>query len=202
MDQKTSAPSLFLRRIAGGIVTARWVILILTLAAMVFCAFSSFWVQVDSSLASFLAEDAEARRGIRLMAQEFQTYATAEVMVEDLSMAGAENVRQMIADVDGVAMVRYNASKNFRDDAALYSVTFRSLDHDEQLDALNRVKDALSGYSTGGDSRSAAHVPGRGHRAAGHELPARQDLVYLQLRHDDPAAGAESGLRDHLLQPL
>ena len=147
MDQKTSAPSLFLRR-AGGIVTARWVILILTLAAMVFCAFSSFWVQVDSSLASFLAEDAEARRGIRIMAQEFQTYATAQVMVEDLSMAGAENVRQMIADVDGVAMVRYNASKNFRDNAALYNVTFRSLDHDEQLAALNRVKDALSDYST------------------------------------------------------
>ena len=148
MDQKTSAPSLFLRRMAGGIVTARWVILILTLAAMVFCAFSSFWVQVDSSLASFLAEDAEARRGIRIMAQEFQTYATAEVMVEDLSMAGAENVRQMIADVDGVAMVRYNASKNFRDNAALYNVTFRSLEHEEQLAALNRVKDALSGYST------------------------------------------------------
>ena len=61
MDQKTSAPSLFLRRMAGGIVTARWVILILTLAAMVFCAFSSFWVQVDSSLASFLAEDAEVK---------------------------------------------------------------------------------------------------------------------------------------------
>ena len=148
MDQKTSAPSLFLRRIAGGIVTGRWVILILTLAAMVFCAFSSFWVQVDSSLASFLAEDAEARRGIRIMAQEFQTYATAEVMVEDLTMAGAENVRQMIADVDGVAMVRYNASKNFRDNAALYNVTFRSLEHEEQLAALNRVKDALSGYST------------------------------------------------------
>ena len=148
MDQKTSAPSLFLRRMAGGIVTARWVILILTLAAMVFCAFSSFWVQVDTSLASFLAEDAEARRGIRIMAQEFQTYATAEVMVEDLTMAGAENVRQMIADVDGVAMVRYNASKNFRDNAALYNVTFRSLEHEEQLAALNRVKDALSGYST------------------------------------------------------
>ena len=97
MDQKTSAPSLFLRRIAGGIVTGRWVILILTLAAMVFCAFSSFWVQVDSSLASFLAEDAEARRGIRIMAQEFQTYATAQVMVEDVSMAGAETVRQTIA---------------------------------------------------------------------------------------------------------
>ena len=148
MNQKTSAPSLFLRRMAGGIVTARWVILILTLAAMVFCAFSSFWVQVDTSLASFLAEDAEARRGIRIMAQEFQTYATAEVMVEDLTMAGAENVRQMIADVDGVAMVRYNASKNFRDNAALYNVTFRSLEHEEQLAALNRVKDALSGYST------------------------------------------------------
>ena len=62
MDQKTSAPSLFLRRMAGGIVTARWVILILTLAAMVFCAFSSFWVQVDTSLASFLAEDADMPR--------------------------------------------------------------------------------------------------------------------------------------------
>ena len=148
MDQKTSAPSLFLRRIADGIVTGRWVILILTLAAMIFCAFSSFWVQVDSSLASFLAEDAEARRGIRIMAQEFQTYATAQVMVEDVSMAGAETVRQTIADIDGVAMVQYNASKNYRDNAALYSVTFRSLDHDEQLAALNRVKDALSGYST------------------------------------------------------
>ena len=148
MDQNTTSRTPVLRRVAGGIVSARWVILIITLAAMVFCAFSSFWVQVDSSLASFLAEDAEARRGIRIMAQEFQTYATAKIMVEDVSMAQAETVRQTIAGVDGVAMVQYNASKDFRDNAALFSVTFRSLDHDEQLDALNRVKDALAPYST------------------------------------------------------
>ena len=81
---------------------------------MVFCAFSSFWVQVDSSLASFLAEDAEARRGLRIIEQEFQTYPTATVMVKDLSMRpqAATASAGSIAAIDGVAMVPYDAAKN------------------------------------------------------------------------------------------
>ena len=85
MDQSTSAPRPFLLRLAQRIVKLRVPILLLTLAAMVFCGFSTFWVKTDTSLASFLSDDDEARRGLNIMAQEFQTYATAQVMVENVS---------------------------------------------------------------------------------------------------------------------
>ena len=148
MEQSGSSRKPFLRRVAAGVIRARVFILLLTLAAIVFCAFSSFWVQVDSSLASFLAEDAEARRGIRIMAQEFQTYPTAQVMVEGVTPAQATAMRDTLKGLDGVAMVSFDTAKNYRDGAALYTVTFGGTDHEQHLAALGRVREATGGYET------------------------------------------------------
>lgn len=148
MNQNASARRTLLQTIAGRVVRGRYIILLLTLAAMVFCAFSAFWVQVNSSLATYLADDAEARRGIRIMAQEFQTYPTASVMVEGLSPGQAKTMQRTLSGISGVAMVSYDPIKSYKDGAALYSVTFAGTEHEEHLAALSRVRDALDGYET------------------------------------------------------
>lgn len=146
MNQNHTERVPFLRRIAKGVVSARHFILVLTLAAMVFCVFSTFWVKTDSSMASFLAEDDEARRGLRIMEQEFQTYPTAKVMVNEITRPQAADLKDQIAALDGVAMVTYDAEKNYKDGSALYSVTFGGTEHEAHLAALDRVRDAISGY--------------------------------------------------------
>ena len=146
MDQSTSAPRPFLLRLAQRIVKLRVPILLLTLAAMVFCGFSTFWVKTDTSLASFLSDDDEARRGLNIMAQEFQTYATAQVMVENVSEQEAAALKETLAGLDGVALVRYDPATDYRENAALYNVTLRGTEEDAQVASLDNVRAAVADY--------------------------------------------------------
>lgn len=63
--------------VAEWIVNRRHLLLILIVAVLAFCAVSSGWVEVDNELSSFLSEEAEARRGLEIMADEFVTYGSA-----------------------------------------------------------------------------------------------------------------------------
>ena len=138
-----------MERVAAWIVQQRRLLLILVVAALVFCAFSSGWVEVDNELSSFLSEEAEARRGLEIMADEFVTYGTAEVMVEDVTPEQAQSLAETLAALDGVAMVDYDgADAHYRDGAALYSVTFDAAQSDPACEtALDGVRSALADYT-------------------------------------------------------
>lgn len=138
-----------MERVAEWIVNQRRLLLILVVAALAFCAISIGWVEVDNELSSFLSEEAEARRGLEIMADEFVTYGSAEVMVEDVTPEQAQSLAEMLAALDGVAMVDYDSTDaHYRGGAALYSITFDAPQADPACEAaLNGVKDALAEYS-------------------------------------------------------
>ncbi|MGM9671149.1 MAG: MMPL family transporter [Oscillospiraceae bacterium] len=138
----------FMLRVARGIVGGRKLILMLTAALLVFCAVASGWVGVENDLAAFLSEDSEARRGLKIMEDEFITYGTAEVMVEDVTPEQAQTLSETLAGLDGVAMVDYDETDaHYRDGAALYSVTFDAPEDDPACEtALDGVRDALAEY--------------------------------------------------------
>lgn len=138
-----------MERVAEWIVNRRRLLLILVVAALIFCAFSSGWVEVDNELSSFLSEEAEARRGLEIMADEFVTYGTAEVMVEDVTPEQAQSLADQLSALDGVAMLNYDGTDaHYRDGAALYSITFDAAQSDPACEtALNGVKDALASYT-------------------------------------------------------
>ena len=134
--------------VAEWIVNRRHLLLILIVAVLAFCAVSSGWVEVDNELSSFLSEEAEARRGLEIMADEFVTYDSAEVMVEDVTPEQAQSLAGTLSALDGVAMVDYDDTEaHNRDGAALYSIMFDAAQSDPACEAaLNRVKDALADY--------------------------------------------------------
>lgn len=138
-----------MERVAQWIVNQRRQLLILIVAALIFCAFSSGWVEVDNELSSFLSEEAEARRGLEIMADEFVTYGTAEVMVEDVTPEQAQELADMLAALDGVSMLDYTDTEaHYRDGAALYSITFDAPESDPACEtALDGVREALSDYT-------------------------------------------------------
>lgn len=138
-----------MERVAEWIVNRRRLLLILVVAALVFCAASSGWVEVDNELSSFLSEEAEARRGLEIMADEFVTYGSAEIMVEDVTPEQAQSLADMLSALDGVAMLDYDdTAAHYRDSAALYSITFDAPQSDPACEtALDRVKDALADYT-------------------------------------------------------
>ena len=149
-----------MERVAAWIVQQRRLLLVLIAAALAFCAVSSGWVEVDSELSSFLSEEAEARRGLEIMADEFVTYGTAEVMVEDVTPEQAHSLADTLAALDGVAMVNYDdTDAHYRDGAALYSMTFDAPEDDPACEtALDEVKQALAGYAVSVSSEIGASL--------------------------------------------
>ncbi len=138
----------FLSKLAAAIVDKRKGIFVIFLILAIFCAFSRNWVSVNDDLIAFLSEDTETRQGIDLMDREFTTFATANIMVQNITYQQADALYEAIEEVDGVKSVIFDDSPNhYASASALFSVTFDGGNEDDvSVQALERVKQLLSAY--------------------------------------------------------
>lgn len=136
-----------LTAIAETIVCRRFVIFALFVLAAVFCVLTLGRVRVNPSLTAFLPKDTETRRGIALMDEEFTTYGTARILMEDVPFPEAGDVAARIAGVAHVAEVGFDeTAEHYRDGNALFSVSF---DEDETGEgaraAIREIRTLLDG---------------------------------------------------------
>ena len=148
MSEKTAQKQNFMTKLATFIVDKRNLFFLLTIILLIFSAFSRNWVQVENELTAFLPDDAETKKALDVMEEQFTTYGTAEVMVENITYDEAQRLYDVVSAVKGVQSVAFDdTTDHYSAASALYSVTF---DYDENNDdcltALEAVKDALSGY--------------------------------------------------------
>ena len=131
-----------LEGIARFIVEKRKAIYLIYILLAIFCCFSAGWVSVDNTLTDYLADDTETSRGLKRMDEEFITYATAEVMVDNISYADAEVLCDTLEDTEGVKSVTFDdTTKHYVDGAALFSVTFDGEETDPiSLSAMEEIK--------------------------------------------------------------
>lgn len=117
---------------------------------IVFSIFSSGWVSVNNEVTDYLPENTETRRGLTLMDDEFVTYATAEIMVDNIAYADAEELCGELEKTAGVKEIAFDDSTDhYADAAALFSITFDGASGDTvTVEAFERIKDALDGYDT------------------------------------------------------
>ena len=94
-----------MERVAAFIVDKRNIIFLIYIAAAVFCIFSSGWVEVSDSLTKYLPESTETQIGLELMDDEFTTFGTARIVVENVSYEQAEKICADIERVPGVKEV-------------------------------------------------------------------------------------------------
>ena len=144
--------------IAAGIIRSRFVILILFIAAGVYCALSVGKVRVSSDLTAFLPAETETRRGLTIMQEEFTTYASAEIMVSNITFETAERLSDAIAGIDMVSSVGFDDSpSHYHNSAALYSVSFAGneagslsghADDPGVLAAMDEIRSLLAPYDT------------------------------------------------------
>ena len=148
-----------MKKIASFIVNKRVIFTAVFFVLMIFSVFSISWVKVEEDITVYLPDNAEAKRGLELMANEFVTYATADFMVEDVSRDEADAIFEDLQALENVVMVSYDdTSAHFTDNKALYSVTFDGAASDSAAkDGLKNVEDYLSGrnYSMYSDSFSS-----------------------------------------------
>ena len=150
----------FFPALAHGIVRLRRLILLLCLGAVIFSAIALPWVEVDNSFISYLDPDCETRRGIKLMEAEFSTYATAQIMVEDVSENLAQAYADAIKEIDGVEMVTFDLSEHhYAERSALYDVSFAGTDYDDSVQtALDQVKSLFGGRTINVSTNIGMHM--------------------------------------------
>lgn len=118
--------------------------------AAIFCIFGMQWTQVNNDITSYLPETTETRRGLSLMNEQFVTYGSANIMVDNVTYDTAEELAERMREVAGVSdAVIDQTDAHYRDGAAMISVSFQGEAEDEiAKDAMNEVKRLLEPYDT------------------------------------------------------
>ena len=132
------------------IVDKRNLIFLLYIFALIFCMFSSSWVQVENDITKYLPEDTVTRRGLAVMDREFVTFATADIMISNVSYDRAEKLCGDIEEIKGVGSVKFdNTNKHFTGSSALLSVSFDDVEESEETKkAMDEIKELLKDYDS------------------------------------------------------
>ena len=146
MAQEKAKGGNAMERVAAFIVDKRNLFFLLLAIGMIFSVFSTKWIEVENDLKAYLPADSESRQGLDIMEEQFVTYGTAQVMVENVSMDAARRIYDGLKEIPGVQSVDYDEEEDYRNVSSLYTITFDySETDDECLQALDSVQDYLSG---------------------------------------------------------
>ena len=140
----------FMERVASFIVDRRYLFIVLFIAMSIFAIFTANSVHVDEDLTDYLPEEAETRQGLQIMDSEFITYGTARVMVSNVTYEQAEEIAEILRDVDGVRdVVLERDNAHYVGAAALFDVTFDGEKlEDVSIRGMENVRNALRSYDT------------------------------------------------------
>ena len=138
----------FTEKLATFIVDKRNLFFLLYVIAMIFCVFSMGWVNVENDVTKYLPEEVETRQGIEAMNQNFAAFATARIMVSNVTYETAEEIYDRMSKVDGILTVTFdNTADHYKDASALYDVNFVGGNFDERsLQAVETIREDLKGY--------------------------------------------------------
>ena len=159
--------SSFFEKLATFIVDKRNLIFFLYVIAVIASLITQGWVSVCDDLTEYLPATTETRRGLTVMKEEMKTFATARVLLSNVTYDTARELADRIEDLDGISSVDFwdvdkgddettlpSAAHKTREDYikgadALITVTFRGENDDQaSKDALAAVEDLLQPYDT------------------------------------------------------
>lgn len=146
--QKKSSEDNFMMRVSTFIVDKRNLIFLLMIISIIFSLFSSKWVSVENALSAFLPDKSTTKAALDTMEEEFTTFGTAEVMVENITYSEAQTLYDNLVQIEGVQGITFDETDaHYSKLSALYSITFNYPEKDEKcLDSLDRVKKYLKNY--------------------------------------------------------
>ncbi len=137
-----------MERVATFIVDRRTLMFLLFIVLAIFSAFSRNWVKVCDDINQYLPDNTETRQGLTLMEQEFTTFATAKVMLANVTFEQAQTIADELTQVSGVKSLEFDDSaKHYTSASALYSVTFDGGNDDNaSINGLASISRRLEGY--------------------------------------------------------
>lgn len=153
MEQKKEKGN-FMENLATVIVDKRNLFFLIYIFAAVFCVFSMNWTKVENDVTRYLSEETETRQGLDTMNEYFVSTSDARIMVSNISYEDAEDLYDLIVEVDGVSTVTFNDSEEqYKDANALFSVMFEEAAlSGSAMNALDEIKVILKDYDVAYDT--------------------------------------------------
>ncbi len=150
MEDKKQSNKNVMELIASAIVRGRVVVYILFAAMIIFSALGISKVQVNSDITAFLPSDVETRRGLTVMEDEFETFASIRVMVSNVTLDTAYKIEEELENVEHVFRVTFDdTTAHYSSSAALFSISLDCSETDSEAEeALQTMKDMLADYDT------------------------------------------------------
>ncbi len=158
MEEKKDDRS-FMLKLATFIVDKRNGVFLAFIGMLVFCLFAQGWVAVCDDITQYLPGDSETRQGLTLMEDEVTTYATARVMVSNISRERASEIAAGLESIEGISAAAFldedsdvpltaeDIGEHYRLASALFDVTFEGEEGDEICEsAMAELKQRLTGY--------------------------------------------------------
>lgn len=147
MTEKTKKASP-IEKAAAFIVDRRKGFYLIYILLIIFSLFSTNWVSVNNNVTDYLAEETETRRGLTLMDEEFITYATADVMIDNVAFPDAEKICSELEKISGVKEIAFDDTReHYFEGAALLTVTFDGEAADDvTVDAFSQLEEKLRAY--------------------------------------------------------
>ena len=144
----------FMMKMATFIVDKRNLFFLLYVFAIIFCIFSMNWVEVENDVTTYLSDDTETKQGLTVMNDNFIAFGTARVMVSNITYETAEEIFDILTEIEGVDMVTFDDSEeHYKNAAALIDVSFTAGTNDEiSLQAMEEIRGALSDYDIAVDT--------------------------------------------------
>ncbi len=169
----TSEKQTPMERVAAFIVDKRKAFYLIYIGVAIFCAFSSGWVAVNDDLTSYLPDTTETRQGLTVMDEEFITFGTSRIMVDNISYRQAERLAEQAAEIEGVKSVEFdNSEDHYTNGSALFSITYDGTAADPvSLTGLEEVMALLEGYDV--------YITGDTGDSASESLNAEMQVVML-----------------------
>lgn len=147
---KESSDESFMVKLSTFIVDKRNLIFLITIIALIFSMFSKNWVSVENALSAFLPDSSTTKAALDVMEEQFVTFGTAEIMVENITFDEADALYDELIEIEGVQGIDFdNTSSHYANLSALYSITFNYPEKDEAcLTSLDKVTEYLESYDT------------------------------------------------------
>ena len=144
-EKKKQTP---IEKLAALIVDKRKAFYLFYIIAGIFCAISMNWTKVNNDITSYLPDSSETRVGLDLMNEQFITYGSGSIMLDNITFEKAQEVASELEKIDGVTTVKVeDNSDSFKNGSALLSVTFDGEESDEiSKKAMNEIKEKLKPY--------------------------------------------------------
>ncbi len=157
-----------MRKLAEFIVDKRKFLLIIFIAAAIGSVIMSSHINVIQELTDYLPESTETSIGLNIMDEQFTTFGTAKVMVQNVTYEQAKTLADSLKEIKGVSAVTFydededdensdteekeltnseDMKDSYKDLAALYSISFETPEDDSLAQAaIADVRTALKDY--------------------------------------------------------